>query len=150
MRLLLYSLIIFIGIAGFIGCGEEDMLPTELPLDSPVNIRWKLEAFGVVTDDGRFNTASVSSKKPEPADQGAYVLHLKTDKTFSGTSASNTIAGEYTINERQLSFQNMTMTERFEVGDGKRYIENLKNVQSYAVSYVESTKLLRLYYTDDK
>lgn len=150
MKLLLYTLFILIGLAGFAACSEEDMLPEELPLDSPVNIQWKLESFGTVNDGNRFYTANASTQTPAPADAGSYLLHLKFDKTFSGTSASNTMSGTYTINDRQLSFEDILMTERNELGDGRRYVECFNNVQSYAVSYVESTKILRLYYTDDK
>lgn len=137
------------GIMAFSACSEEDMMPAELPLDSPVNIRWKLESFGVANDGNRFYTAGSSNQPPTPADAGSYLLHFKSDKTVAGTSATNTFSGTYSL-DGGILIKDIVITEKNELGDGRRYMENLRNVRSYSVSYLESTKILRLYYTDDK
>jgi len=83
-------------------------------------------------------------KIAEPIDEKCYLITFKEDFSFSGTSSTNEIWGEYEIDNTlsNIAITRMGGTKLGEVFDGGLYMQSLKKIFSFSLHENE----LKLYY----
>lgn len=134
----------------FLSCASEDLQP-ELQLRSPYG-QWRLEGFAAKSSSTTGYTQNAnqgySIEKVTSSRAEAYMLILKNDGTFSGTSSANEISGTFTIHPERgnITFGEIVGTKLNETAEGRKYLDSLSKVTDFAV--FENT--LYLYYTKDK
>ncbi len=124
---------LFIGLALFllmvgVGCKEE-------PSVSDIYHTWKFQGFGNVS------TGSFEKADP-PASEQFYILTFEKDGILSGSTTTNGIYGEYSLNGRNVQLKILSSTERAEKGNGYKYAEALLSIKSYEIA----KNKLKLYY----
>ncbi|HBG41576.1 hypothetical protein [Limibacterium fermenti] len=129
-------------------CAEE-VSEHELDLQSPYETEWKFEK-DIEGDNLSNNRRSTNEEEPFVP----FLLKFNRDNTFTGTSSNNRFQGQYTINTTRSILSIIDIEKQnphlMETKEGFRYMANLKNVKYYSVSYANSIKVLRLYYSDNK
>ncbi len=136
----------------FFSCSKEDafVLENSLELRSPYG-SWVLEKY-IMTENVKTQWSTVSGLS------NFYLLTLNQGNTFTGTTSSNRISGNfiYDINQRdnKLSFSGTIsmITNNKENSDGDLYLKYLKTVKSFRKFYDSKKEVtyLHLYLTDKK
>jgi len=114
---------------------ENSFLKVEIILQGT---SWKLVGFV----DIESNTIKIA----EPIDERCYLLTFNEDNTFSGTSSTNEIYGQYEIDNVSCNIfiTNIGGTKLNEFYDGKLYLQSLKEIQLFSLQDNE----LKLYYNN--
>ena len=101
---------------------------------------WKLAGF--------MDVETGNLKVAEPDAPRCYILRFDTNSTFSGTSSTNEIYGEYRIDYEKstLNITGYGGTKINELFDGLLFVKSFMSVQSFFLSDAE----LRLYYDNGK
>lgn len=130
----------------FFSCSQEESNPMNSPLElqSPYDVQWKLEGF--VTVDGQGKQSLKVALYQNKSD--AYLLTLRKDSTFVGTSSANNISGKYAYNTSRgtISFSLPIKYDNkiAENSDGDLYMDCLSKVSRYRV-FIDQ---LHLYYSN--
>lgn len=130
----IYGFLLLVLFVGFMtSCAKDyEVGSDKLLLMSPYDKQWQFVGFGPAST----NTSDIFSATPvQPDSPTSYLLTLKKNNTFNGTSSTNDIHGEYSIDDRRsiLSFKNIVIGKLAERGDGYKYISYLKLVENYEV-----------------
>jgi hypothetical protein len=89
---------------------------------------WKLLGFADLNDS--------TFRYAKPQNDFSYKLRFETDSTFTGTSSTNEILGDYffDLNLGTIEVIRIGGTKRGEEYDGEYYWESIKQVQTYSIS----------------
>jgi hypothetical protein len=100
---------------------------------------WKLLGFANLSDS--------TFKYVEPQNDFSYKLCFTSDSTFTGTSSTNEIYGDYTYDMELGTIEVVLIggTKRGEIFDGEFYWESIKQVESFSITALG----LRLYFIND-
>ena len=136
------TLITTIGLLA-IGCEKENTKSSieKESSDYPItNIKWHLTSF---TDVDKQMTVP-----PLNNHEQVYLLKFK-DSTFEGHSFSNEIVGYITMDtvQKNMHFRSIGGTKINELFDGEKFIESLRQVQSYSTP---DAGTLILYYNENR
>ncbi len=112
------------------GCKEE-------PSVSDIYHTWKFQGFGNVSNSS-FEKADAGT----PAFERNYMLTFEKDGILSGSTTTNGIYGEYSLNGKNVQLKILSSTERAEKGNGYKYAEALLSIKSYEIA----KNKLKLYY----
>lgn len=127
-------------IAFSLGCGKNnEQEPLIIPINQlPTNIEylnfpmksttWKLLGFANLSDS--------TFRFAKPRNDFSYKLRFVTDSTFTGTSSTNEIVGEYSYNMNigTIDVIRIGGTKINEIYDGWLYWESIKLVETYSIT----------------
>ncbi|MCK0206044.1 hypothetical protein [Ornithobacterium rhinotracheale] len=133
-KILFFSLIIGL-FALTTACNNDDdpKPPTELIG------QWKCLGFG--NTNGEFRVI-----EPTERAEGIYILHFKSDFTFTGVTSTNEVGGKYKANNsKTFKILSLGGTKINELFDGKKYVDALQKTQRYSFTKKGN---LQLFYSD--
>jgi len=89
---------------------------------------WKLLGFANLIDS--------TFRYAKPQNNFSYKLCFATDSTFTGTSSTNELFGDYAFDMGlgTISFIRIVSTKKGEIYDGSYYQGSIKQVESYSIS----------------